>query len=402
MRHKDFSLLSTALGVSTYANHFGSFLLSWMVYDLTGSKLAMGTLWLSIIIGQMLAQFLIGPYLDRWRRKNVMIVSEMLRLVIFIVLLVFMLLGSESVLLIYAGAFLISIAFFEPAANALIPSIVDENQLIPENARATSIIQMTRIAGVLSAGLVALLGVTLSVSLVIILLVTSMMFIIMINEDGRRINHRTSWMTQFKKGSVIYLQKPVLIYLGIFMAVSNFSIFAAQAMYLPFAMENLNGDAWTYGIFAASWPVGYIIGALILGRLPDFELSARIKIMIAALVLGTLTFILLAFSGNIYTAVVVEIAAGISGPFWNVYSTHLYQVTVPEDIRAQVFSFRILIARVFAPVGILFGTFVSAAFGIEIMLMIVGALSCTVILLVYFIFMRGRKEKLLGRSSIGS
>jgi predicted MFS family arabinose efflux permease len=209
-------------------------------------------------------------------------------------------------------------------------------------------------------------------------------------------------MTQFKKGSVIYLQKPVLIYLGIFMAVSNFSIFAAQAMYLPFAMENLNGDAWTYGIFAASWPVGYIIGALILGRLPDFELSARIKIMIAALVLGTLTFILLAFSGNIYTAVVVEIAAGISGPFWNVYSTHLYQLTVPEDIRAQVFSFRILIARVFAPVGILFGTFVSAAFGIEIMLMIVGALSCTVILLVYFIFMRGRKEKLLGRSSIGS
>ncbi|MFA7745187.1 MFS transporter [Salinicoccus roseus] len=204
------------------------------------------------------------------------------------------------------------------------------------------------------------------------------------------------------KGSVIYLQKPVLIYLGIFMAVSNFSIFAAQAMYLPFAMENLNGDAWTYGIFAASWPVGYIIRALILGRLPDFELSARIKIMIAALVLGTLTFILLAFSGNIYTAVVVEIAAGISGPFWNVYSTHLYQVTVPEDIRAQVFSFRILIARVFAPVGILFGTFVSAAFGIEIMLMIVGALSCTVILLVYFIFMRGRKEKLLGRSSIGS
>ncbi len=67
-----------------------------------------------------------------------------------------------------------------------------------------------------------------------------------------------------------------------------------------------------------------------------------------------------------------------------------------------MFSFRILIARVFAPVGILFGTFVSAAFGIEIMLMIVGALSCTVILLVYFIFMRGHKEKLLGRSSIGS
>lgn len=381
-----------SLALSTYANNFGAFLLSWLVYDLTGSTLAMGILWFSIIVGQLIAQFLIGPYLDRWKRKQVMIVSEVLRLAVFGTLIIMLITGNDNVTFIYAAAFIISIAFFEPAANALIPSIVNPVKLIDANSKVTSIIQITRILGVLSAGLVAFIGANLSIMLIIVFLIASIIMVYMIKEDGKEISNREPWLLQFKKGALIYRKKPLLIYLGVFLAISNFSIFAAQTMYLPFVLENLEGSAFSYGFFAASWPVGYIIGSMILRRLPNYSLTTRLKIMVFSLIVGAVTFILLGFADNIYIAIIIEIVAGMSGPYWNVYSTHLYQIIVPEEIRAQVFSFRILIGRVFAPLGIVFGTTVATVFGIQFMLITVGIISLLVIIVIYMRLLKNKDK----------
>lgn len=392
MKNKIITKFYMSLGLSTYSNHFGSILLSWFIYDITGSKLAMGTLWLSIVIGQIIAQFLIGPYLDIWKRKNVMLFSELYRGIIFIIILFLFLSGNLNEIHIFIFSFLLTIQFYEPAANALIPDLVSNHQLVDVNSRATSIVQFMRILGTASVGLVALIGGANSIYIIIGLIILSTAMIISISEESKQLTERASWLTQFKKGAVIYKDKPVLIYLGVFIAVANFSIFASQTMYLPFVMENLDGNSFTYGLFMASWPIGYILGANLLRKIPEIKLNLRVKVMVGGLIAGAVTFIMLGFTENIYLAILIEIIAGISGPFWNVHSTYLYQVIVPKEIRAQVFSVRTLIARVFAPIGIIFGTFTSVAIGIPSMFITVGILSM-IIILIGFHFMNSHLRK---------
>lgn len=391
MKEKEISKFYISLGLSTYSNHFGSILLSWLIYDLTGSKLAMGTLWLSIIAGQLIAQFFLGPYLDIWKRKNVMLFSEVYRGFIFILVLLLFLTGNLTETHLFIAAFLLAIQFYEPAANALIPDLVSNDLLVNVNSKASSIIQFMRILGTASIGLVAIVGVVNSIYIIILLLVLSILLIINILEKGKEITKSRSWIVQFRKGSIIYKNKPILIYLGIFIAVANFSIFAAQTMYLPFVIENLNGNAYTYSLFMISWPIGYIFGAAIINKFPVESLKTRVIVMISGLLLGSVTFILLGFSEFIYIAILIEIIAGITGPFWNVHSTYLYQTIVPETIRAQVFSVRTLISRSFAPLGIIFGTFTSVAVGVSSMFIIVGVLSTVIIIIGFILLMNNPK-----------
>ncbi|MED4126737.1 MFS transporter [Shouchella miscanthi] len=385
MINRDFTYLYYNVALSTYANNFGAFLISWLVYDITGSKLAMGSLWMVIIITQLVVHFLVGPSLDNWRRKNVMFVSEAFRLIIFGIILFLAIFNQLNVILLYVCAFLVNVVFYDPAANALIPSIVKRDQLVKANAKLSGAQQFMRLLGILSAGLVTFIGAINSLIFVTIMLFLSVILIAKINENGIKIRERQSWLNQFKEGTVIYKHKPILLYLGLFLAVTNFGIFAAQIMYIPFVYEDLGGTALSYGLFAASWPIGYVIGAKIMSKLPDFSYGIKIRLMMLSLVIGGLTFIFLGFAKIIWVAILIEVIAGLVGPFWNVYSSNLYQVVVPDKIRAQVFSVRFLIGRCATPLGIIFGTAIATIYGISSMFIMVGLITTIIAIFGYFL-----------------
>jgi hypothetical protein len=48
MGGKNFLYLYADQAISSFASTFGTFIISWLVYDITGSKLAMGGLWMII------------------------------------------------------------------------------------------------------------------------------------------------------------------------------------------------------------------------------------------------------------------------------------------------------------------------------------------------------------------
>lgn len=63
---------------------FATFVQSWLMYELTGSKLAMGSLWLVFMLPGVLVQLVSGPCLDRWDPKRVMIAVQWSRAAIFL------------------------------------------------------------------------------------------------------------------------------------------------------------------------------------------------------------------------------------------------------------------------------------------------------------------------------
>jgi len=362
---------------STFASVSGTFVIGWMVFELTGSKLAMGSLWLVSISAQMLVQFLVGPIIDRYKRTSVMKLTELVRIISYAAILLFQIAGQSSVAILYIASFLSSLAVYDAAANALIPKWVHRRVLVKINAKISGFVQLARFVSLPITGLlVGLFGTNVSLGVIIVLFLLSLVTLSWTTEEPTKVPRKQTWGNQFKMGLAIYKDQKILLILGVFVSITSFGVFATQAMYIPYVTEILGGTSSAYGFFAAMFPLGYIAGTVIVGRLR--EPKALYPIMLTALCFGGLTYIALGSTTMFLLACLIELAAGMAMPFWNVYSSTLYHRLVPEEIMGQVLSVRFLLTKAAAPLGILYGTFCATAYGLPALFLSVGILICLV------------------------
>ncbi len=113
---------------------FNTIALYTIILNLTGSGRDIGLL----LVARFLPSFIFGPLAgvvaDRFRRRSIMIVSDLLRAV---VVLGFLLVRrADQLWLVYVLTVLqLGLStFFEPAKTAAIPSIVSDRELVPANA----------------------------------------------------------------------------------------------------------------------------------------------------------------------------------------------------------------------------------------------------------------------------
>ncbi|MFA1822667.1 MFS transporter [Virgibacillus oceani] len=374
----DFTRLYSSMCTSAFAHTFGTFIISWFVYDLTGSELAMGSLWIINIGTQIFVQFSIGPYIDRFQRKSVMMVSESVRILAYILLLIISFTGHLNAGILYSVAFLTAVVVYDPPANALVPNLVKKDQLVKANAHIAGTVQFMRLIALPIAGLVvASFSIYLAVFMVVFLFLISILFVSLIQEH-RQSNKMVgnNWWSQFKKGLAVYRKQKILIFLGFFIAVVNFSVFATQVMYIPYVLEVLDGTSFSYGLFAASFPLGYIIGSFIVGKLSEPSQRLMYILMIGALFIGGLTHVGLGLTTLLWAAIMIEVIAGIIMPVWNIYCNTLFQKLVPDDIRGQVFTVRFIFSKIATPLGIIYGTFWAISFTLPTLFLSVGILTC--------------------------
>jgi MFS family permease len=108
--------------------------LPFYVYNLTGSVLATGIMFMIQVVPPLILGSVAGVFVDRWDRRWTMIGSNLVQGVVLLILL-----GVRSVdliWLVYLAGFLESTAaqFFGPANNALLPTLVEEDQLLTANS----------------------------------------------------------------------------------------------------------------------------------------------------------------------------------------------------------------------------------------------------------------------------
>jgi len=95
-------------------------------------------LYVAFTIPAILLTAVAGVYVDRWNRRNTLVITNVLRALIMVVIP--MAIGSHSLLALYACAFGISAItqFFVPAESATIPMIVRPAQLMLANSLFTT------------------------------------------------------------------------------------------------------------------------------------------------------------------------------------------------------------------------------------------------------------------------
>lgn len=356
----------------------GTFVLSWMLYELTGSKAAMGGLWLLSLSGQWLVQWIVGPFIDRWKRITVMKVSEMVRGTAYLFVFLMWITGNKAAYVLMLGSFLSSVQIYDAAAGALLPKLAPADRLVRVNAAISGSVQLIRVLALPAAGLL-----TSVLAPEILLLMLSLLFCgvwitsAFIQEAPQASLEKRSWKASFHNGIQVYQANPVLYGLALLVSVTSFGVFATQSMYIPYVSDVLDGGPIDFGLFSASFPLGYVLGSIIIGRLREPGPYLYV-VMSGALFAGGVTYLLLGAVTQLTAALLIEMAAGMMMPFWNVYSSTLYYRIVPETVLGQVLSVRSLLTKAMTPLGVMYGTYCASAYGLPQLFQSVGILICII------------------------
>ena len=109
-----------------------NFILIVVAFELTKSNTAVSGIVLSFTIPAIFLGVLAGVYVDKRNKKNILIVTNLIRAFLLIIISFF----STNIFLIYVVFFIISIAtqFFIPAETPLIPLLVKKDLLFSANA----------------------------------------------------------------------------------------------------------------------------------------------------------------------------------------------------------------------------------------------------------------------------
>jgi MFS family permease len=377
---KNRSFISTwaGNGISEMGGAFGTFCNSILVYQLTESTFALGSMWLLYFIPSLILQLIIGPYIDRWSRKWIMVLSQWTRGMIFFIPLIALYTGNLEVWQIYTVQIVVGFIspLYVPANHALTPMIVPKEQLKSANAYIDGTVRiMSFLAPILAGIVIQYLGLDVTLLLVSILLLMSGCTLLLINE-GKKADQtvRSTWLLEFKEGIYFFFKQRMVVWLGFFLAFVQFGVGVTMVTTLPYITEVLNGSYAQYGYFMAGFPIGYFIGAILV---PKIVFKSRRLIMLGSLFIGGITFLVLAFNHSISFAITTEIIGGIVMAIFSIHNTTICQQVIPNDLMGKVFSVRLFIIRGTMPLGILLGGLLSEAFGVRPLYLLIGLIIST-------------------------
>lgn len=390
LKNRSFLIVWIGNVISELGGAFGAFCNSILIYQLTDSTMALGSMWLLYFIPSLLLQLFIGPFIDRWSRKWTMIFSQWTRGLIFLVPLISLLIGNLEPWHIYLVQIIVGLItpIYVPANQAITPTIVSKDQLSAANGYLDGTVRlMVFFAPILGGIVIEYIGVKLALIFVSVLLIISGTLLLNIREAKTPQNVRKTWLEQFIEGISYFFKQPVIVWLGIFLAFVQFGVGVTMVITLPYITVELSGSYAEYGYFMAGFPLGYVIGSILVGKL---NYKSRRILMLGALVIGGLTFISLALNNSIVFAIFTEVIAGIAMAFFGVHNITICQQIVPNDLMGKVTSVRLFIIRAAMPLGVLTGSLLSELWGIRPLYFLIGSIICSVsllgILLPYFRF----------------
>ncbi|WP_219374777.1 MFS transporter [Bacillus mycoides] len=391
LKNRSFFYMWIGSVISELGGAFGTLCNSILVYELTGSKTALSSMWLLYLIPSLILQLISGPFIDKWSRKWIMIFSQWMRASVFLLPLAMLVTSSIEVWHIYVVQIIVGLItpLYTPASQAITPTVVNKEQLQDANAYIDGMTRlMMFLAPVIGGIVIKFIGIELTLSFVCMCLFISGGLLLFIKEKRVQQELRKTWLEQFLHGFTYFFTKPVIVWLGIFLTFVQFGVGVTMVTNLPYIKDELSAGYAEYGYFMAGFPLGYVVGSMLVGKV---KYRSRRLLMLGGLFVGGLTYISLGLNNSIIIAIVIEVIAGICISFFNVHNTTICQQTVPNNMIGKVFSLRLFFIRSAMPLGVLLGGILSEMWGVRVLYFIIGSIICVTsligILLPYFKFL---------------
>ncbi len=387
--NRRFWTIMTGHTINMLGTSFGTIAQAWLVYELTGSKLAMGTIFMLGALPETLLRLLGGPLVDRFNRIALLRNLNLLQALVYAITPVLALTGVLQVWHLYGIAVLagLSRALYAPAAFSLMPMIVPREQLLRANSVSQSLTTGVGLLGPVAAGaLVAALGPVPAMVIDVASYLLGAISLMLIPQEIGKVPQRTggtagSYWEQMAEGFLVFRQIPALLVVMVAVAALNFATNAGSTMMVPFVREQLGGTAQTVGLLGSCITAGAFLGSMLLGW--TGEIKRRRLAMMMPLVLSGITVSSMAFMGRGYIlpAAALLILCGVGLGMFNPQNQALFQRMVPLNLQGRVNSVRLTIAWGVMPLSSFLGSLVADQAGLPVMYAAFGLVPVVVALL---------------------
>ena len=307
-----------------------------LVYELTGSSIGVTAVVLAEVVPLVLLAPVAGVVVDRLPRVTVMVGSDLARM-----LLASVLVGAhDQVAVVYAVAFGLAAgsAFFNPAANSLLPSLVGEDELVSANSGIWSAAVLAQIMLAPAAGFVAStagFGWAFAANAASFGLSAAVLRGLRPVSAARPALPSRSW-AEGAEALRLLAHDRLLRALAIAQALAALSAGATSALLVVLAVERFGADGGGYGLMLAAIGAGALIGPLLLTRR---SLRARpLRVLPAAFALRGAVDLVLATVTALPVALGALLCYGVGTSTGSVMFTTTLQTAVAADVRGRVFA----------------------------------------------------------------
>ena len=282
LRRRDFRLMWAGQAVSSLGDQFALVALPWLALVLTGSALALGGVLAVMAVPRAALMLVGGVYVDRLSPRRVMLLSNAVRLVAVTALALIVLAGDVSLPMVYVFALVFGVAdaFFFPAQQAIIPALVEPDEIPAANAIAQGTTQLTVFAGPAVAGLVvaalgstgshpALTGIGIALLVDALSFVVSILTLVLIRAGATAQGGHEPVMKALKAGLIFVWRWPSLRFVVLFAMGINFLVVGPLYVGLPMiAYSRLPEGAAAYGTLMSALGAGSLLGMVAVATLP--------------------------------------------------------------------------------------------------------------------------------------
>lgn len=317
LRTANFRFLWLGLIFISSGVQFYVVVLTWLVLDLTGSSLQLGTVLAIGAIPRAIMMLLSGAIIDRSRPRRILLTASLMSGFVVGLIAVFLALDWLTIVYLCIAGVLLGLmdAFFYPTTNAMMFRMVRQSRLTQANALmqgADGIINMLAPAG--SGLVVGAIGVgyALIVNSLLFLLGFCMIWGIRVHllkqpeEPIIRENYFQSLMSGFRYA----LQVPAIRLSLLVIAALNFAAMGPTIIGCAILVEQrFGGDASMYGILLSAYGIGGLVGSLIATQMGHINRPGRMLIWVAV-VIG-ISLIGTGLSQTFWVAFLIQSLSGI-------------------------------------------------------------------------------------------
>ena len=357
----------------------------------TGSAEVLAFATMAALLPQSVLGLFTGIFIDRWKRKRVMIMADSFIAFCPLILAVLFYFDLAKISHIYVLLALRSVgsAFHMPAMQASVPLLAPKSELM-RIAGINQVIQsVCNIAGPALAGLFITMMKMTNILLLDVagaaFACLSLCFVFIPDPSHEERNSELHLWREAKEAIMEVRNQYGLSWLFLLSILATFVIMPVSVLFPLMTLNHFAGNAFQVSLVEVSWGGGALLAGALLG-LKKYRWNEILLINGMYIALG-LTFLfsgLLPVSGFIWFAVLTALG-GVCGSLYFATFTTVIQSRIDPGVMGRVFSFYMSFSMLPSMIGLLSTGFLADSIGLGNTFIISGGFLCLIGIISFFI-----------------
>ncbi|TCP21887.1 putative MFS family arabinose efflux permease [Scopulibacillus darangshiensis] len=403
--NRNFRWLWIGLSISYLGDALYNIAISWYVFIKTGSSLQVGMVLVLTFLPKVLFGLFLGVLVDRYNRKTLMQLAQIIQAIVTMILALSMMFDFFQLWILYSVTICLSItsSIFTPSQNALIPKLVDREQIITANSFFSSSQQIAQLFAVILGGsLISLWGAGYAIGLNSLSFIVAFLFVSLMKgkavlEDGGD-NYKKTFdkkiFREMREGFQWLGRNRILLSVLILATIANIALGSINVLAPMMIKKGFGANASSFAVFEGAMFLGILVGSIVIGLARPRRTGILFNLALAVQGFGMFVIFL---APNLIIADIGNFVLGLALIAVILPVSTSFQTLVPSQLRGRVSSINNMITSISIPVTYAVLGLIGDSFGAKICFFI-SALLLLVCSLIGF-SLKGLKNLTLTTSS---